>query len=198
MNRKQPEPPRPPRRAWEDEGLDPEVRLDALLAGAREASRGVIKALGAWLEGPGAALADRLRQRLAADELSGERLPGKKLLRLALDRQDGAVVVGNPTHRDEGFVCEACGAEVPPNGRVPRDHCPRCLVSLHVDVVPGDRSSSCRGRMEPVDVRITGDEVVIGYRCQRCGELHNNRAVRGGAMPDDWAALVAISQRSGR
>lgn len=193
MRRPRTEPAREPRRVWEDEALDLSVRVDALLARAKDASRGEIKALGGWLDGAGAALAAPLRERLGEPEL-----PGKKLLRVALDRQEVAVAPGNPTHRDEGFVCAACGAEVPPNERVPRDHCPRCLVSLHVDVLPGDRASTCRGLMEPVDVRVSGDEVVIGYRCRRCDARHNNRAARAGVLPDDWAVIVALSQRAGR
>lgn len=185
------------KRAWEDPALDAQARLDALLAWAREdAGRGGVKAAGTWLDREGQALRALLLARI--DEPEAADWPGKKLLRRALDREPDAHAPGNPTHLDEGFVCAACGAEVPPNGRMPRDHCPRCLRSLHVDVVPGDRASTCRGRMEPVGVRITGDDVVLRYRCQRCGEEHNNRAVRVGVMPDDWAAIVALSREPGR
>lgn len=178
------------RRAWEDAELDVGARAEAALAWARdEAGRGALKALGAWLDGPGEAV----RAALAAR--AGEDLPGKKLLRRLLDRGALAHEARNPTHLDEGFVCAACGVEVPPSGRMPRDHCPICLRSLHVDVVPGDRASTCRGLMEPVDVRVAGDDVVLRYRCARCGAEHNNRAVRGGVMPDDWAAVVALSRR---
>ncbi|HLR46538.1 MAG TPA: RNHCP domain-containing protein, partial [Deinococcales bacterium] len=53
--------------------------------------------------------------------------------------------------RNTGFTCSNCGAEVPPLARGGcRNHCPRCLHSLHVDVNPGDRASDCGGLLEPV------------------------------------------------
>lgn len=35
---------------------------------------------------------------------------------------------------DAGFVCVHCGHQVPPLYTTSRDHCPRCLYSLHVDI----------------------------------------------------------------
>ena len=39
---------------------------------------------------------------------------------------------------DCAFTCVHCGAEVLPMGKSSRNHCPFCLWSLHVDILPGD------------------------------------------------------------
>ncbi|WP_420871372.1 RNHCP domain-containing protein [Lysinibacillus xylanilyticus] len=36
-----------------------------------------------------------------------------------------------------------------------RNHCPKCLFSKHVDTVPGDRASTCKGLMRPIGVDYT-------------------------------------------
>lgn len=100
--------------------------------------------------------------------------------------------------RNEPFRCAVCGADVPPlAGGSCRNHCPRCLHSLHVDVNPGDRSSTCRGLLEPVAVeRDAKKGLVVVHRCARCGEVRRNRAAPDDpAMPDDMDALVALSSR---
>ncbi len=98
--------------------------------------------------------------------------PAKKLLRHGLDRSGSAQIRRNPIRRDEGFTCVFCDAEVPRGGARVRDHCPHCLHSLHVDVVPGDRAADCGGLLEPVAL----DGPVIHFRCQVCGHGHRNRA----------------------
>ena len=54
----------------------------------------------------------------------------------------------------DSFTCKVCGRLVTPEGAGSghRNHCPNCLFSLHLDEEPGDRSSDCGGRMEPVAV----------------------------------------------
>jgi len=44
---------------------------------------------------------------------------------------------------NDAFVCAVCGFQVPPvtEGGY-RNHCPRCLHSLHVDESPGDRAAT--------------------------------------------------------
>ena len=54
------------------------------------------------------------------------------------------------TKNDAGFICRNCGREVPPLGYSSRNHCPFCLCSLHVDVLPGDRAADCGGILDPV------------------------------------------------
>ena len=52
-----------------------------------------------------------------------------------------------------GFICQNCGKEVLPltDGSY-RNHCPFCLYSLHVDIIPGDRASDCGGIMKPIKI----------------------------------------------
>ena len=116
---------------------------------------------------------------LAAD---GRRVwSGKRVVRMLLDRSVGAQVRTNPIHRDEAFACAHCGADVLPGGAPVRDHCPRCLRSLHVDNVPGDRAAGCGGVLDPVALQLeSGGVRVISHRCRRCGA---DRRVR--AHPDD-------------
>ena len=55
---------------------------------------------------------------------------------------------------NDPFRCENCGAEVlaHPDGSA-RNHCPKCLFSLHVDAeFPGDRASECGAPMVPADL----------------------------------------------
>lgn len=147
---------------------------------ARTRSRGQIKALGADADAD-----DALRAALVA--LAQERgvddaadLSGKTLVRRLLAREDAARVRRNPIHRDEAFTCAWCGAAVPQGGRMVRDHCPRCLRSLHVDRVPGDRAADCGGVLQPVGLELAGGQVTIAHRCDCCGHEARVRA-----HPDD-------------
>jgi hypothetical protein len=79
----------------------------------------------------------------------------------------------------------------------PRNHCPECLWSLHVDRVPGDRAESCGGEMEPVELEgSSAAGFTIVFRCRRCGAVRRNRAAHDDPVqPDRWEALIALSQR---
>ncbi|MDD2785358.1 MAG: RNHCP domain-containing protein [Patescibacteria group bacterium] len=69
--------------------------------------------------------------------------------------------------RKEDFVCEHCGTEVHGNGRT--NHCPNCIWSKHMDEVPGDRMSLCRGAMKPIGVWVKMGEIVrVEHKCQKC------------------------------
>lgn len=96
---------------------------------------------------------------------------------------------------DAGFVCAHCGKTVLPLGVSSRDHCPFCLWSVHVDINPGDRSNDCGGMMRPV--RTDPDPkkgFVITYRCEKCGQIHRNRAAYDAAVqPDDRGLLIALT-----
>ena len=63
-------------------------------------------------------------------------------------------MAGNFTEIDEEFVCENCGKKVPKLGYSCRNHCPYCLHSKHVDIIPGDRAEECHGDLEPVGAEI--------------------------------------------
>ena len=42
---------------------------------------------------------------------------------------------------DNSFTCKHCGSQVEKLGYTSRDHCNKCLYSLHVDIEPGDRQN---------------------------------------------------------
>ena len=71
-----------------------------------------------------------------------------------------------------------------------RNHCPKCLCSVHVDNEPGDRASLCKGIMDPVSVwvRKNGEWAII-HRCRLCGTLSSNRI----AADDNPAMLMSIA-----
>ena len=96
------------------------------------------------------------------------------------------------TKNDSGFICANCGKEVGPLGYTSRNHCPHCLFSLHVDIMPGDRKNSCGGILEPVLSEPCPDpkkSFVITFRCRKCGGLVRNRA----ANDDDTKLLIKLT-----
>ncbi|MGW4479376.1 RNHCP domain-containing protein [Rhodococcus triatomae] len=96
-------------------------------------------------------------------------------------------------HRRHDFRCVGCRLEVSliAPGTAHRNHCPNCLVSLHVDRrVPGDRSADCRGRMDALTMSVRPDgEWMIIHQCCTCDELSVNRI----AGDDNAMALVRLA-----
>ena len=94
----------------------------------------------------------------------------------------------------DGFECRACGAVIEPEGAGSghRNHCSKCLSSVHLDNVPGDREAECGGVMEPIAVwvRKSGEWALI-HRCRKCGEMSSNRI----AADDNPMALMSIAVR---
>lgn len=94
------------------------------------------------------------------------------------------------TKKDSGFTCENCRKEVPPLGYSSRNHCPFCLASLHVDILPGDRECECHGVMLPSAVAPDPQkEYIITHRCTKCGKEQKNRS----AKDDDRSLLIAYT-----
>lgn len=94
----------------------------------------------------------------------------------------------------DSFTCKICGWPVVSAGAGSshRNHCPNCLHSIHLDNEPGDRSSDCRGRMEPIGVwvRKNGEWAII-HRCRSCGKIVSNRI----AADDNPMKLMALAMR---
>lgn len=93
-----------------------------------------------------------------------------------------------------GFICAHCGGTVPleGGGTQNRNHCHRCLWSLHLDHKPGDRASCCDGKMEPVSVWVRkGGEWAVIHRCSECGHLSSNRI----ASDDNEMLLLSLAVR---
>lgn len=146
-------------------------------------SRGDIKRAGKVLDAD-LALRTRLVEYLndaGWDVTQG--MTGKKLLRMLLDRSAQAQVRKNPIHLNETFACIFCNQEIPLPSSGIRDHCPHCLRSRHVDIVPGDRSAECRGRMEPTQFDLVGGVVWIEYQCSACPHTYRVRAHAEDRLP---------------
>ncbi len=77
---------------------------------------------------------------------------------------------------NESFVCINCGREIPLASKTCRNHCPYCFVSLHVDGdIPGDRSSTCKWIMYPIDYQLKNSDYKILFQCCKCGKKHWNK-----------------------
>ena len=99
---------------------------------------------------------------------------------------------GQKEPREAYFVCQACGAVIAQEraGSRHRNHCPKCLASLHLDEQPGDRASLCKGVMDAIGVWVRKDgEWAILHRCRKCGAIHSNRI----AADDNPIKLVSIA-----
>lgn len=96
---------------------------------------------------------------------------------------------------NKSFICRNCGRQVLPltNGSY-RNHCPHCLYSLHVDNVPGDRSSSCGGIMEPAGLVYHSKKgYQIRHKCMKCGAERVNVIAEDTIMPDNYTRICKLS-----
>ena len=94
---------------------------------------------------------------------------------------------------DSGFVCVNCGRQVEKLGVTSRNHCPYCLHSLHVDIVPGDRANSCKGLLSPIAVETNAKKgYVIVFRCDKCGAITRNKS----ADDDDFEKLLEVAKNN--
>lgn len=130
--------------------------------------------------------------------MQGAREPGSEELtgRTAGRRYTEGVKRFTAVGRNTGFTCVQCGREVPPLAAAGcRNHCPFCLYSRHVDVLPGDRANECGGVLEPVGVLVDARKgYVIVHRCRSCGELKRNRAASEDPVcPDDFEVLLSLT-----
>jgi DNA-directed RNA polymerase subunit RPC12/RpoP len=91
--------------------------------------------------------------------------------------------------KNESFVCQNCGNEVDlhPTGSA-RNHCPKCLYSLHVDdIIPGDRLSECHWLMKPIGIDYKKNKWdMIRHQCTKCGKEMLNIV----APDDDFLGFV--------
>ncbi len=94
------------------------------------------------------------------------------------------------TMRDEEFICENCQKKVAPLKYTARDHCPYCLYSKHVDIMPGDRNNSCQGLLKPIGIEKFKNTYKIIYQCQKCKKLHKNIM----AKDDNMDLIIELSK----
>lgn len=75
-----------------------------------------------------------------------------------------------------------------------RNHCPYCLASRHVDVVPGDRAEMCRGLMPAIGVEYSAKKGwVIIHHCTQCGAVRKNKAALDDAVSDNFDRIIELS-----
>ena len=68
---------------------------------------------------------------------------------------------------DNEFICRVCGKLVPELKYSSRDHCTKCLCSIHIDINPGDRANSCLGTLIPTDIETNNKKgYIIKYKCR--------------------------------
>lgn len=97
--------------------------------------------------------------------------------------------------KDDGFVCVNCGKVVLPLGYTSRNHCPFCLCSLHVDILPGDRKNPCHGILRPIGAQPDAKKgFIVIQRCDTCGAVVRNRAAHEAKVqPDDTDLLIRLT-----
>ena len=94
------------------------------------------------------------------------------------------------TMRDEEFSCEHCGKLVNKLNYTARDHCPFCLYSKHVDIMPGDRNNDCKGLLVPISIEKFKDTYKIIYQCEKCKKIHKNIK----ANDDNMDLIIELSK----
>ena len=94
---------------------------------------------------------------------------------------------------DSGFICVNCGRQVEKLGVTSRNHCPYCLHSLHVDIVPGDRANGCKGLLRPIAIETNAKKgYVIVFKCDKCGAITRNKS----ADDDDFEKLLEVAKNN--
>lgn len=93
------------------------------------------------------------------------------------------------TMRDDKFICENCHHEVQKLNYTARDHCPNCLYSKHVDIMPGDRQNKCQGLLKPIGIEKFKDTYKIIYECEKCHNKHKNIM----ANNDNYDKIIELS-----
>ncbi|MBI4231751.1 RNHCP domain-containing protein, partial [Candidatus Peregrinibacteria bacterium] len=79
---------------------------------------------------------------------------------------------------NESFTCKNCGHKNPSHSNSCRNHCIKCLYSLHLDdKYPGDRASNCHSLMKPTHIKKDGKKGwMIYHKCCKCGKIIPNKA----------------------
>lgn len=92
---------------------------------------------------------------------------------------------------NEEFECKNCGFKNEKHESSCRNHCAKCLYSLHVDEeTPGDRKSKCFGLMEPISLNSNAKKgYMIVHKCTKCAKLIQNKC----APDDDKEKLIQLS-----
>ena len=93
---------------------------------------------------------------------------------------------------DEPFICENCQKNVSKLNYTARDHCPFCLYSKHVDILPGDRKNPCQGLLKPINIEKHKNTYKIIYKCLKCNQIHKNIM----ANDDNFDIIITLSRNN--
>ena len=94
---------------------------------------------------------------------------------------------------DNEFMCRVCSKLVPALKYSSRDHCTKCLCSIHVDINPGDRTNTCLGTLIPVEVTTSNKKgYIIKYQCNKCKQFHNNKS----AEDDSFKTILKVMSQT--
>lgn len=93
---------------------------------------------------------------------------------------------------NEEFICKNCQEANPKLDGSCRNHCRKCLYSLHLDEKsPGDRQSNCKALMKPEKCDQNGKKGwMIFHRCTKCKKVIPNKA----APDDNFEEIIKLSQ----
>ena len=91
---------------------------------------------------------------------------------------------------DDNFICENCKRNVNKLEYSARDHCPYCLYSKHLDIMPGDRKNECKGLLKPIGIEKYRDTYKIIYQCEKCKQIHKNIM----ANDDNMDLIIELSK----
>lgn len=104
----------------------------------------------------------------------------------------------NFTHINESFTCEYCHKEILPlkEGGC-RNHCPFCLSSKHVDIMPGDRANSCHGQLKAIGYEPNPKKgLVLIFKCGKCSAITRNKsAADDPQQPDDYDLILSLTPK---
>jgi hypothetical protein len=97
----------------------------------------------------------------------------------------------NLIKKNEAFICANCGFANTPAVRTCRNHCVKCLFSLHIDgEVPGDRSATCGGKMRPTNVYRKNGEWFVRHECELCSHSRPNKILED----DNFDQVIKLSK----
>jgi hypothetical protein len=97
---------------------------------------------------------------------------------------------------NESFTCANCGEENPKLEKSCRNHCRKCLYSLHVDdKIPGDRKSNCKSLMKPIFADKNGKKGwTITHKCTKCHKEIPNKM----ADDDNFELIIELTQQQSK
>lgn len=89
----------------------------------------------------------------------------------------------------EKFKCINCHAVVEPLNFGIRNHCNKCLFSLHLDIFPNDNANACHGLMKPVEILYNEEnEMLLLHKCISCGKTSRAKV----ALDDNYNEIYKI------